>query len=97
MKVIRLEDAPSQEFGILDHRLRLNYNYLANRWSASIFDNDGVLIRAGDFFDVGDNLLKPVGKTLVLRDFAPCPSGDWYFRLTNAYLDGFAESGLVLE
>lgn len=96
MKIIRLEDAPSQEFDIFGHRLRLNYNYIANRWSASIFDAAGKVIQAGDFFDVEDNLLSPIGEILVLRDIARCPSSDWYFRLTSPYLDSNPESVLVM-
>ena len=96
MNLIQLEQAPSQEFGIGEWRVRLNYNYMTNNWSYSVFDADGLITYiAGRFLNVGDNLLELVGGDLRVVDSVSCPQIDWYNRLVTNYADGIPQTVLI--
>ena len=98
MNIIQLKQAPSQEFGVGDHRVRLNYNYLANVWSFTLFDADrGVVLTAGNFIKTGMNLLEAVGGSLIAVDSVSCPQNDWYRRLVMPYADDIPQTVLVYD
>ena len=96
MNLIQLEQSPSQEFGIAEYRIRLNYNYLSNNWSFTVFDSDEVNVCvAGKFLDVGVNLLESVGGKLIVADSVSCPQDNWYDRLVTNYADGIPQTVLI--
>jgi hypothetical protein len=96
MNLIQLEQSPSQEFGVSDYRVRLNYNHLSNAWSFTLFDSEGVTaIVAGKFLEAGVNLLESVGGTLLVTNSVPCPQPNWYNRLVVNYADGIPQTVLV--
>ena len=97
MNILQLEDSPSQEFGIEDYRIRLNYNYLCNMWSFTLFDANEVAITSGNFIYVGLNLLAAVGSRLIVADSVSCPTSDWYSRLTKIYADDLPQTVLVYD
>ena len=96
MNLIQLEQSPSQEFGISEYRVRLNYNYLSNNWSFTLFDSEGVTaIVAGKFIGVGVNILESVGGKLLVADTVSCPQSNWYDRLVTNYADGIPQTVLI--
>jgi hypothetical protein len=98
MNIIQLQEAPSQEFDVGENnRLRLNYNYAVNMWSFSLFDSAGVALSAGDFLDVGTNLLAAIGERLIVADAVSCPQSNWYDRLVKVYADGIPQTVLVYD
>ena len=98
MNIVQLQQAPSQEFGIGDNRIRLNYNYMANVWSFTVFDADGlVALTAGNFIKTGINLLEVVGSSLMVVDSVSCPQTDWYSRLVIPYADSIPQTVLVYD
>lgn len=97
MNLIELEQCPSQELGVGDYRIRLNFNYMCNRWSFSLFTEEGACLRAGDFIDVGMNLFESVGGSLVVANSVSCPDQNWYHRLVTPYADNIPQTVLVYD
>lgn len=97
MNIIQLLDAPSQEFSIGDYRIRLNFNYIANSWSFTIFNSESAVVTCGNFLYAGLNILEAVGSKLTVVDSVSCPVSNWYDRLVKPYFDGLPQTVLVYD
>ena len=93
---IEVTPNPCQSFVIGNYRVRLNFNYLFNFWSYSLYNQDELVV-AGVRLMTGDNIFKRFDDVdnLTAIDTVGRVKSDWYDRLTKKNRNGLPDTVLV--
>lgn len=85
-----------QSFTLGDYKVRLNFNYLYNFWTYSLY-KDEQPIRCGVRLMVGTNIFDKIDDVtdLTVVNTVGQPRDDWFYRLTKKNRNGIPDSVLV--
>ncbi|GHA66307.1 hypothetical protein GCM10009007_03470 [Formosimonas limnophila] len=85
-----------QSFVVGEYKVRLNYNYLVNYWTYSLYHEEKPIV-CGVRLMVGTNIFERVENVndLVVVDTVGQPRHDWFYRLTKKNRSGIPDTVLV--
>ena len=88
--------APCQSFEVQGYRVRLNFNYLYNFWTYTLYKQDAIVVAGVRLMEM-TNIFNKIDDVndLTAVDTVGQPRADWYERLTKNNRNGLPDTVLI--